>query len=42
MSFLALIFLTDRIPQFGINTVNADRAVKHGRLLPEAGVKPSF
>jgi hypothetical protein len=42
VGFLALIFLADRIPELGINTVNADSAVKHGRLLPETGVKPSF
>jgi hypothetical protein len=40
--FLSLIFLADGIPELGIDTVDPDRAVKHGRLLRERRVKQSF
>jgi hypothetical protein len=42
MRFLALIFLANGIPELGIDAVDADRAVKHGRLLRERRVKSTF
>jgi hypothetical protein len=40
--FLSLIFLADGIPELGIDAVDPDRAVKHGRLLRERRVKQPF